>query len=184
MAWNYEEMEARVREAAAREGNTAILELSSEEHRSLLKEVEEYWIYLQDQKITEERKARCRAICEAIKTTIDVFNATEWSARAWDFVIRFGDRCLLTCAVEYNIPLYFQMEFLEIDGIKIRIDSLLGAIVGEIDEEEIVELQLDRVYVDTLLTEIANNAAELRKMNALKIVDRYKDEEYTAELKM
>lgn len=182
MAWMYEPIMRRTREEAEREGNAEISQLSEEEHKDIIKTVLQDLRIIEEEKKIEAKKIRCERLCESVKTLIDGFYETKQPGRAVEFVLRYCDACLLTCAVEFDMPLCFYIELLEIGEIKIVIDSLINAVVAEFDSEVILEFPLNEMFMDELFDEILRCAKDMRQRGKLNIVDRYKDKEYTVDL--
>lgn len=182
LGWMYEPIIQRVREKAEREGNTEILQLSEEEHTDLIRRILQDYHIIQEEKKLEAKKIRCERLCEGVKTVIDGFYDTELNRRAIDFVLNFCEKCLVTFAVEFDMPLYFYIELLGIDESKIVIDSLINSVVAEFDSEAILEFSLNEKFMDELFDEILSRTYTLRQSGNLKTIDRYKDKEYTVDI--
>ena len=180
----YEDMIDRIRFIVERDRGLEILTMTREEIIELLKDNEENTLIMRQKKREDARESRCVEMCNALKTMIDGFCATEQPTRAEEFVWDLCDMCLLTCAVEWDLPLYFYLELMEFDGIKIAIDSLVNSIVGEIADETIIEIPLEDTFLNRLTALIVYRAKEQRRKGQAEIVRGNNSAEYIMDLKI
>lgn len=179
----YDDMIDRIRFIVERDRGLDILTMTREEIIEMLKGNREDSLIMQQKKREEARKSRCIEMSNAFKTMIDGFCATEQPERAEEFVWDLCDMCLLTCAVEWDLPLYFYLELMEFDGIKIAIDSLINSIVGEIADETIIEIPLEEAFSNRLTAHIVHRAEEQRRKGQAEIVSGNNNAEYIMDLK-
>lgn len=137
-------------------------------------------MYALEEKQHIHRIERCRSITRAVKTIIDNFRD-----HAADLVMLLCETCEITYMVEYDIPLGSYIKLMDRDGITIVLESIIGMILGSVEGELEIELPLDPDFSDNLFEKNLRQAKELRKKGQLeaKIVARYKNSEYTVDLK-
>lgn len=179
----YEDMVDRIRFVIERDRGLDVLAMTREEIIEMLKGNREDSLIMQQKKREDARKARCVEMCNALKTMIDGFGATEQPERAEEFVWDSCDMCLLTCAVEWDLPLYFYLELMGFDGIKIAIDSQVNSIIGEIGDETIIEIPLEEMFSNRLTALIVRRAEEQRRKGQAIIVRGNNNAEYIMDLK-
>lgn len=179
----YGDLIDRIRFVSERDSGRDIFAMSREETLEMLKENKEDSLFMQQKKREDARRLRCIEMCNALKTMIDGFCATAQPQRAEKFVLDLCDQCFFTCAVEWDMPLCFYLELMEVDGIKIAIDSLINSIVGEIEDEAIIQIPLEEAFSDRLTAHIIYQAEEQRRKGQVEIVSRNKGMEYTMALK-